>query len=172
MTLLINLLPWRALGRQRRLRFRLGVTLFVTLLLVCSFWIAWTVLSQKVTTLKTQGNELKEQHHRFQAILDQQRGEQPHERRAGTESPSRVSRWEDILVALASRLPESSWLRTLTWQAGVMTIEGYTADAGDLEKIDTLLAQLPGRFHVKAGPVNHQADRVLSYTFRLEDNGG
>lgn len=177
MTPLLNLLPWRALQRQRRLRFRIGITGLVTLLLVSGFWGGARVLSERVIALQRQGAELESQHHRLQETMGyqqepQQGSELLSQRRiAEKERLHRVSRWGSILTTLASTLPESSWLRTINWQADAMTLEGYTAEMDDLEKIDVLLTQLSGRFHVKAGPVSYQAAQGLNYTFILEENG-
>ncbi|MBS0848269.1 PilN domain-containing protein [Citrobacter sp. JGM124] len=178
MTPLINLLPWRALQRQRRLYFRIGTTIFVTLLLGCSFWTTWAWFSQEVIALQGQGDVLKEQLRKLQETLPHQQGWQlgDDQRSPGgivdRERQHHVSRWGDILAALASQLPESSWLSTVTWQESIMTLEGYTVDMADLERINLSLKQLPGHFHVRAGPVSHHASFGLSYSFTLADHGG
>ena len=178
MTPLINLLPWRALQRRDRFRLRSGLTMLVVLMLVGGFCGAGASLHQKMMALRPQGDELESQHHRLQEILQHQQGlllgNQQQQQEPSTEQgrQRRVSRWGDILTSLASQLPEDSWLHSLNWQAGVGTLEGYTSDVGDLATIEGLLAQLPGRFHVKAGAVSYQAAQGLSNTCILEENGG
>lgn len=178
MTPLINLLPWHALQRQQRFRWRCGVAIFVVLILVGGFWGAWTLLSQKIMVLHHQGDELESQHQKLQETLRYQQGQLlGHEREqqgpiTEQERRYRVSRWGDILTRLASQLPESSWLHSVNWQAGVVTLEGYTTDVGELATLEELLTQLPDRFHVQAGAVSYQPAQGLSYTFILEENGG
>lgn len=178
MTGLINLLPWRLSGRRRRLRFRVGAVVSVILLLISFFWGRGTLLSQNMVLLQKQGGELESQHHRLQEILlyhqgEQQRGVRQHQV-GGSEKERQyqVSRWGDILFAIASKLPENSWLRSVSWQSNILTLEGSTPEVGDLERIETALKQLPDAFNVKAGPVSSQADQGLTYSFILAETGG
>lgn len=177
MAVLINLLPWRRAGRQQRRRFRLCTLVSVIVLFMSSFWVGCTLLSQQVKTLQKQGDELDNQHDKLQAILHhqqgvQQQGEQQHQ--GGGEEKDRqyrVSRWGSIFTGLGRNLPENSWLRSVHWQSGMLTLKGYTSEMDDLEKIEALLKQLPGTFHVKAGPVRYRAAQGLTYVFMLEEKG-
>jgi len=176
MTLTVNLLPWRRSDRQRRQRCRIGIMVSVITLLVSSFWGGWELRRQSLMALQKQGSELEHQHHKLQEKLQQQmqpQGEQQY-RRPGMEKERqhRVSRWGYILTKLTSKLPENSWLRSISWQSDILTLEGYTSEIGDLEKIEVVLKQLPGAFHMKAGPVSYQAAQELTYTFFLEEMGG
>lgn len=174
MALSVNLLPWRHSVSRRRIRCRISVIVFVIALLVSGFWGGWSLLHQQVLILQKQGSELENQHRKLQAVLYQQQGESLQDGRQsrGQEQQDRVSRWEDILTKLASKLPENSWLRTIGWQTSKLTLEGYTSEIDDLEKIEILLKQLPGVFHIKAGPVSDQGEQGLAYTFIMEETGG
>lgn len=174
MAVSVNLLPWRHLQRQQRQRCRISVMVSVIALLISSLWVEWFVLSQRVGVVKKQERELENQQRRLQDILHQQQGERLQDKRQyrGKEQLHRISRWEDILTKLANKLPESSRLQMLNWQSNTLTLEGYTSEIDDLEKIETLLKQLPGVFHIKTGPVRYQEEQGLAYTFIMEDTGG
>jgi len=174
MTLAVNLLPWRHSTRRRRQRCRISVIVSVITLLISGFSGGGLLLQQQIAVLQKQGSELENQHRQLQGILYQQQEEpqQGEQQYRGREQQRRVSRWEDILTKLASKLPENSWLRTLCWQSNMLTLEGYTSEIEDLEKIETLLKQLPGVFHIKAGPVSYQGEQGLAYTFIMEETGG
>jgi len=178
MILPVNLLPWRHAGRQRRQRYRIGIMVFVVGLLISGFWGGGALLNQQVVVLQKQGNELKNRHNKLQDLLyQQQRGlpqreSQDREPEREKERQRRISRWGDILTILASKLPENSWLQSIGWQSGILTLSGYTSEIEDLEAIETVLKQLPGAFHVRAGPVSYQAAQGLVYSFILEETGG
>lgn len=174
----VNLLPWRLSGRRQRLRLRVGVMVSVLILLVSLFWGGGRLLSQKMAVLQKQGNELESQHRALQLILQHQqplqpRGDALYQSDGGEIAQQyRVSRWGKILYEVASKLPENSWLRSLSWQSGVLTLEGFTPEIEELEGIETGLKQLPGAFHVKAGTVSYQANQGLAYRFILVETGG
>lgn len=177
MTLTVNLLPWRRSDRQRRQCCRIGIMVSVIALLVSSFWGGWVLRHQSLMTLQEQGSELEHQHHKLQEKFQQQKiqpqGEQQYRSpEVEKERQHRVSRWGYILTKLASKFPENSWLQSIGWQSNILTLEGYTSEIGDLEKIEVVLKQLPGAFHIKAGPVSYQAAQELTYTFFLEEMGG
>lgn len=174
MTPSVNLLPWRHSMRRRRQRRRISVIVSVIALMISSLGGGWSLLHQQVVVLQTQGSELENQHRKLQTVLYQQQGERPQDEQQsrGREQQHRVSRWENILTRLASNLPENSWLRTIGWQSSTLTLEGYTSEIDDLEKIEILLKQLPGAFHIKAGPVSYQGEQGLAYTFMMEEAGG
>jgi len=174
MTLSVNLLPWRHSVRQRRQRCRISAIVSVIALLISSFSGGWLFLQQQIAVLQKQGSVLENQHRKLQQVLYQQQGKplQGEQQYRGREQQHRVSRWEGILTKLANKLPENSWLRTVGWQSSMLTLEGYTSEIEDLEKIETLLKQLPGVFHIKAGPVNYQGEQGLAYTFIMEETGG
>lgn len=174
----VNLLPWRHIGRQRRQRYRIGIMASVVALLISVFWGGGALLNQQMVGLQKQGNELENQHNKLQDILYQQQGgllqreSQYREPEREKERQQRISRWGDILTILADKFPENSWLQSIDWQSRILTLSGYTSDIEDLEAIETVLKQLPGTFHVRAGPVSYQAAQGLMYTFILEDTGG
>lgn len=173
MTVLLNLLPWRHAQRQRQRRCRISILVSVIALLMSSFWGGWILLHQQVEVLQKQGSELENQRRKLQEVLQQQTEPLQEVRQyRGSEQQSRVSRWEEILTDLARKLPENSWLRTISWQSSMLTLEGNTSEIDSLEKIETLLKQLPGAFHIKAGPVSYQGDQGLGYIFIMEDTGG
>lgn len=174
----VNLLPWRYTGRQRRQRYRIGIMVSVVALLISGFWGGGALLNQQVVVLQKQGNELENQHNKLQDILHQQQKRLP-QRESQYREPERekerqqsISRWGYILTALANDLPESSCLQSIGWQSGILTLSGYTSEIEDLETIETLLKQLPGAFHVRAGPVSYQVAQGLVYRFILEETGG
>lgn len=174
MTLSVNLLPWRHLVRQRRQRCRISIIVSVVALLISVFWGGWSLLHQQMEVLQKQGSELENQHSKLQEVFYQQQGKPLQDGRPyrGREQQHRVLRWEEILTKLASKLPENSWLRTVGWQSSMLTLEGYTSEIDDLEKIEILLKQLPGVFNIKAGPVSYQGEQGLAYTFIMEETGG
>jgi len=170
----VNLLPWRYLVRRRRQRCRITIIVSVAALLISAFGGGWSLLHQQVEVLQKQGSELENQHRKLQEVFYQQQGRPRQDGRQyrGREQPHPVSRWEGILTKLASHLPENSWLRAVGWQSSMLTLEGYTSEIDDLEKIEILLKQLPGIFNIKAGPVSYQGEQGLAYTFIMEETGG
>lgn len=171
---LINLLPWRALQRRRRLRWRLSIMLSVIVLFLIGFGWGWRQLSQEIIVLQNQCDALKSQQNRLQNQQREQQQDAPQAQGQVTEKNRRyqVSRWGEVLTSLARKMPEYSWLRSINWQGGMLTIEGHALEMGDLDKIEVLLRQLPGPFRVTAGPVSYQVATGLTYTFILEENGG
>lgn len=174
MTRSVNLLPWRHSARRRRQYCRISIIVSVIVLLISGFWGGWTLLHQQVGVLQKQRSELESEYRKLQQVLSQQQGKLPQNEREyrGQEQQYRVSRWEEILIKLASKLPENSWLQTICWQSNRLTLAGYTSEIDDLEKIEILLKQLPGIFHIKAGPVSYQGEQGLGYTFIMEEAGG
>lgn len=174
MALSVNLLPWRPSVRQRRKHCRISAIVSVITFLISGFSGGGLLLQQQIAVLQKQRSMLENQHRKLQAVLYQQQGEpqQGEQQYREQEQQHRVSRWEDILTKLASKLPENSWLRTVGWQSSILTLEGYTSEIEDLEKIEMLLKQLPGVFHIKAGPVSYQGEQGLAYTFIMEETGG
>ena len=173
MTLLVNLLPWRHSQRQRRRRFRIAIIGSVIALLISGFCGGWLLLDRQLVILQQHGRNLENQQHKLQDILQQQ-GEARKDKRQyrGGEQQNQVSRWENVLAMIAGKLPEHSWLRTISWQSGTLKLEGYTSEIDDLEKIETLFKQFLVGFQVKAGPVSYQGAQGLAYTFTLEEIGG
>ncbi len=174
MTPSVNLLPWRHSVRQRRQRCRISAIVSVIALLISGFSGGGVLLQRQIAVVQKQGGVLENQHRKLQEILYQQQGEplQGEQQYRGREQQHRVLRWETILTDLANKLPENSWLRSVGWQSSMLTLEGYTSEIEDLEKIETLLKQLPGVFHIKAGPVSYQGEQGLAYTFIMEEAGG
>jgi Tfp pilus assembly protein PilN len=178
MILPVNLLPWRHTGRQRRQRYRIGIMVSVVALLISGFWGRGSLLNQQVVVLQKQGNALENQHNKLQDILHQQQRDLPQresqyrEPEREKERQHRILRWGDILTTLSNKFPESSGLISINWQPGILTLAGYTAEIEELETIEAMLKQLPGAFHVRAGPVSYQADQGLVYSFILEEMGG
>lgn len=173
MTLLVNLLPWRHSQRQRRWRFRIGIIGSVIALLMSGFCGGWFLLDRQLVILQQHGRYLENQQRKLQDILQQQGAVLKDKRQyRGGEQQNQVSRWENVLATIASKLPENSWLRTIGWQSDTLKLEGYTSEIDDLEKIETLFKQFLVGFQVKAGPVSYQGAQGLAYTFTLEEMGG
>lgn len=170
----LNLLPWRHTARQRRKRLRLSVIVSASVFLVAGEWGNWWKRDNQLILLQKQGEELGYQYKKIKKIFQDKQGDLQQNPAWNTalEGNVRTPQWEMVLVTLAEELPENSWLRSVSWQSGVMVLEGYTTEIGDLEKIEMLLKQIPGASHVRAGPVSYQAAQGLFYTFRLEEVGG
>ncbi|NIF33982.1 hypothetical protein F3J29_17780 [Enterobacter sp. Cy-643] len=83
-----------------------------------------------------------------------------------------ISRWESVLNVLASRLPENSWLQSVSWQNESAIVSGVAGDARELERFEAVLADLPGTFEVKPGELRDEKNKGLVFTFTLNPQGG
>jgi pilus assembly protein HofN len=83
-----------------------------------------------------------------------------------------ISRWEHVLNTLATRLPENSWLESVSWQNEIATVAGVAGDVRELGQIEKMLGALPGAFRVAPGELRDEQGNGLFFTFTLMPGGG
>lgn len=175
---LINLLPWRRLRRRHRLK-RWGSFLLCGVLLIMGLMLLWTQpLAMKVRWQQAQITQYEVQESALKALLSRQlTALKDNQQRlailqAEVMRKGNISRWESVLNMLASRLPENSWLQSFSWQNESATISGVAGDARELERVEAVLADLPGAFKVKPGELRDEKHKGLVFTFTLNPQGG
>lgn len=175
MSILINLLPWRFCARQRRLHFLAGLAALAFILLAALLGSGKTILSQKRVQLETERRGLEIELDRLRALLQKN----PPEEGANQQRPQllqnrgqHIARWADLLPDVSRALPAGSWLSSLSWQASVLTIEGYASTLADLDDIEHALRAIYTGFYVKPGPISCEREGGLAYAFFLKEAGG
>ncbi|SMG15839.1 PilN domain-containing protein [Cedecea sp. NFIX57] len=175
---LINLLPWRPLRRRHRLKIW-GCILLFGVLLITGSMLLWThSLAVKVRWQQAKATQLEVQESALKALLSRQQKELKERQQrlailqAEVTRKDNISRWENVLNMLASRLPENSWLQRVSWQNESATISGVAGDARELDRFEAVLADLPGAFKVKSGELRDEKGKGLVFTFTLTPMGG
>ncbi|WP_213713835.1 PilN domain-containing protein [Cedecea lapagei] len=175
---LINLLPWRPLRRRHRLK-RWVSLLLCGVLSIMGLMLLWTqFLAMKVRWQQAQTTQYEVQESALKALLSRQLTElKDNQQRwailqAEVMRKGNISRWENVLNMLASRLPENSWLQSVSWQNESATISGVAGDARELEQVEAVLADLPGAFKVKPGELRDEKHKGLVFTFTLNTPDG
>ncbi len=175
---LINLLPWRPLRRRHRLK-RWGSLLICGVLLIMGLMLLWTQsLAMKVRWQQAEATQYEVQESSLKALLSRQLTElKDNQQRwailqAEAMRRGNISRWESVLNMLSSRLPENSWLQRVSWQNESATISGVAGDARELERVEAVLADLPGAFKVKPGELRDEKHKGLVFTFTLTPQDG
>lgn len=174
---LINLLPWRPLRRRHRLKLW-GCTLLSGVLLMTGLMLLWAqLLAMQVHGQQAQAAEVEVQESALKALLSHQQSELKESQhrlailQAEAMRRGNISRWENVLNVLALRLPENSWLQSVSWQNGSAIVSGVAGDARELEQFETALADLPGAFQVQPGELRDEKHKGLVFTFTLNPPG-
>lgn len=163
----INLLPWRKQYRQRQLRywrlFAAGCALSVVLagiagqaLLACQGdrqRIQAEYLSQLRALLqhKYQQAQMLEKQQKLQEMRKTQR--------------LSVREWEQRFIRLASLMPASVWLTSLSMKNGQAGIHGKAEKPEEVRLMEQILWQLPGIVEVTGKEIQRNANSSLDFTF-------
>lgn len=170
----INLLPWR---QQRRSQHMRRWSLIVAGCLV-SLVIAGVVLPNSMAWqqdlqhfqreyLLQMDSGLQRLHQNAQALKKrQQLQEKANAQRQAFKS------WEGRLSALASQLPTSVWLISLSLKNDQMLIKGHATRAEDIQLLEKSLQILDGVSAVKAGTIQQNTPGQMLFTFTVNFSGG
>ncbi|VEB95081.1 Uncharacterised protein [Cedecea lapagei] len=178
MTPLINLLPWRTLRRRYRLKLWGGLGLS-GMLLVALLMLLWTKpLVRQASLQEARASVLEAQQAALKSLLLRKQTELKENQqrlaviRAEVARRIDLSRWESVLNALASQLPENSWLQSVSWQNGSATVAGVAGGARELGRLEAVLGALPGAFKLKPGELRDEKHKGLLFSFALIPLGG
>ncbi|MCT4703462.1 PilN domain-containing protein [Enterobacteriaceae bacterium H20N1] len=170
MTPYINLLPWRKQCRQRQLRywilFAAGCVLLVMLAGIARPALtAWQEDKQRIRAeyLSQLRSSLQRKYQEAQ-MLDKRQKLQ--ERRKAQRLA--VSRWEPRFIQLASLLPASVWLTSLSMKNGQVVIHGHAQKAADIRLLEQNLRQLPGAVDLEAKGIQGKTNSPLAFTFTFK----
>lgn len=129
------------------------------------------ILSQKRIALQTESRALDIELGRLRGLLQPSEPEEASRQRLRLRQhrARQIARWADLLPAISRGLPPGSWLTHLSWQAGTLTIEGYSSTLDDLEHTERRLRAIYPQCHVKSGPVSCDRERGLAYAFFVKE---
>ncbi len=169
MTVLLNLLPWRQLRRQKRRRYwRGGVTACLILAIlpgIARFTsLAWQRerenLAGAYLAQLSEALAHKNQVARARASLQKLAEERQLQRLA-------VHAWEARLTRLAERLPASVWLSALSVSNERLVLKGNAGKPEDIETLEQNLRQLEEATGVTAGGIKRDKNGLLLFTFTI-----
>ncbi|WP_435928731.1 PilN domain-containing protein [Dryocola sp. BD613] len=163
----INLLPWRQQYRQRQLRYwRLlaaGCALSVALAASAGpALLAWQQDRQRIQAdyLSQLRALLQRKHQQAQLLAKRQKLQKAREAQRLS-----VREWEQRLTRLASLMPASVWLTSLSVKNGQAVIHGKAEKPEDVRLMEQNLRQLPGIVAVAAEGIQRNASSSLAFTF-------
>lgn len=166
----INLLPWRKQYRQRQLRywrlFAAGCALSVTLAGIAGpALLAWQGDQQRI-----QAEYLSQLHallqHKLQQVQMLEKQQKLQEMRKAQRLS--VSEWEQRFIGLASLMPASVWLTSLSMKNGQAGVHGKAEKPEDVRLMEQTLWQLPGMVEVTAKGIQRNANSSLDFTFTFK----
>ncbi|MBU9812299.1 PilN domain-containing protein [Rahnella sp. SL6] len=170
----VNLLPWRKLRRQKLMRFWLKIFISVPVSVVAGALLLATFLVQERALLQVKLSAL---HSDIQKItLRQRRVEAASEQvkvlaESRLLSHQRVQRSRDylqLLVLLASEMPEELWLTELTEHQGMMTLKGEGRIYHDIVALSEMLSAGELLSKVSLSDVQQQPNNNLSFVMKTQ----
>lgn len=163
----INLLPWRQQYRWRQLRYwsllAAGCALSLTLAGIAGpALLAWQEDRQRIQAeyLSQLRALLQRKYQHVQTLEKRQKLQEV--RKAQRLS---ISEWEQRLTRLASLMPASVWLTSLSVKNGQAVIHGNAEKPEDIRLMEQNLRQLPGIVKVAAKGIQRNANSSLVFTF-------
>lgn len=170
---LVNLLPWRQIKRQQRVK-REGVLLALVLLLIpLLVTIGWQAPAAEIRRQQLQNEYLKNTDGAFQHLyqqrlaLQQQTEKRLRVQRIHDEQQQAILVWQARLIQLASGLPTGTWLSSLTLQKGIAVVKGNATALEQMQALEKQLTQLDGVSGVQAGAVQRQEQSGFGFAFTL-----
>ncbi|WP_413499546.1 PilN domain-containing protein [Buttiauxella gaviniae] len=170
---LINLLPWRQIQRQQRVRrwsLLFSLVLVLVPLLVMGGWqfAIWEIHQQQarkdyLTSMQSALQHLYQQ----RLVLQKQNQEILRLQRIREAQQKAIRIWEKRLIRIASIMPDGAWLSSLTMQKGQLIVKGRTNLLDDLQGLEKELAHLEGISTVRTGAVQHEAQGGFGFVFTL-----
>jgi len=170
----VNLLPWRKLRRQKLMRFWLKIFISVPVSVVAGALLLATFLVQERALLQVKLSAL---HSDIQKItLRQRRVEAASEQvkvlaESRLLSHQRVQRSRDylqLLVLLASEMPEELWLTELTEHQGMMTLKGEGRIYHDIVALSEMLSAGELLSKVSLSEVPQPPNNNLSFVMKTQ----
>lgn len=163
----INLLPWRKQYRQRQLRhwglLVMGCMLSMLLMSIAiPALVAWQADRQRIQAeyLSQLRASLQRRYQEAQLLEKQQKLQKM--RKAQRLA---VSEWEQRLIRLASLLPASVWLTSLSVKSGQVTIHGNAQKPEDVRLLEQNLRQLPDVVALEVKGIQRNTNNQLAFTF-------
>ncbi|MFB0711859.1 PilN domain-containing protein [Buttiauxella noackiae] len=170
---LINLLPWRQIQRQQRMRhwsflFCLVLVLVPLLVMTVRQFSAWEIRQQQARNdyLTSMQSALE---HLYQRRLVQQKQNKEMLRLQQTREAQQkaIQIWEKRLIRIASFMPGGAWLSSLTLQKGQFIVKGHSGLLEDLQVLEKELTHLEGVSAVRTGAVQYEAQGGFGFVFTL-----
>ena len=168
----VNLLPWRALRRQRRMRDWLRLFAVTPVLVITGTFLLVAFLMQERALRQLHLSALNSAAQTL--VLRQQRVETAAvQLNALTEkralSHQRLQRGRDdlqLLELLASRMPEDIWLNELTERQGMLTLKGEGRFYHQILALSDTLSASELLGHVRLSDVQQKPDGTLSFVMQ------
>ena len=170
----VNLLPWRRVQGQKRLRFWLNVTVLFPGLLLAGSWICaaflaqhQTLLLQHVAALKLASQALSLQQRRVDAASAKVK-EQMAQRLISQQKAQRSRDYLQLLTLLAENMPEELRLSELTEHQNHLTLKGEGRFYHDILAFRETLAASELLGGVSLADVRQQSGLALSFTLKMQ----
>ena len=170
----VNLLPWRRVQGQKRLRFWLNVTVLFPGFLLAGSWICaaylaqhQTLLLQHVAALKLASQALSLQQRRVDAASAKVK-EQMAQRLISQQKAQRSRDYLQLLTLLAENMPGDLRLSELTEHQNHLTLKGEGRFYHDILAFGETLAASELLGDVSLADVRQQSGLALSFTLKMQ----
>ncbi|MBU9842514.1 MULTISPECIES: PilN domain-containing protein [Rahnella] len=170
----VNLLPWRKLRRQKRMRCWLKIFVSFPVSVVVCAWLLAAFIAQERTLLQVKLSALNSG---IQKIMLQQRRVEAASAQvkvlteARLLSHQRVQRSRDylqLLELLALKMPEELWLTELTEHQGMLTLKGEGRLYHDILALSDMLSAGDLLSKVSLSDVQQQPNQNLSFVMKTQ----
>lgn len=170
----VNLLPWRRVRRQRRMRFWLSISVCLPAVLLASGLIGAVFITQELTLLRQHFSALTLSAQTFS--LQQQRVDNASqqvkvlmEKRLISQQNAQLSRdYLQMLALLAEKIPQDVWLSELVEHQHQLTLTGEGRFYSDILTLRETLATSDFFSDVSLSDVRQQSNQALSFALKMQ----
>lgn len=170
----VNLLPWRKLRRQKRMRSWLKIFVSVPLSVVVCAWLLAAFIVQERTLLQVKLSALNSG---IQKIMLQQRRVDVASAQVKVLAETRLLSHQRVLQSrdylqllelLALKMPEELWLTELTEHQGMLTLKGEGRLYHDILALSEILSAGELLSKVSLSAVQQQPNHNLSFVMKTQ----